>query len=97
MKKPDGEQREQETAKFWWSVETDCFTRVFGDEMKSYLEPMAMDLYTDQVLIKKEESSVDELQEESSSCKEEEELEEEGKAIRMEEEAKTKIHDKLIV
>ena len=45
-------------------METDCFTRVFGDEMKGYLEMVAMSAYPDQVVIKKEESSGDELQEE---------------------------------
>ena len=74
---PDGEEKEQENAKFWWSVETDCFTRVFGDEMDAYLEMMAMSAYPDQVVIKKEESSGDELQEDSSSSEEEEEEPEE--------------------
>ena len=79
-KMPDGEEKEQEKAKFWWSVETDCITRVFGDEMKVYLETMAMDAYPDQVVIKKEERSGDEQQDGSSSSEEEkEEPEEEGK------------------
>ena len=80
-KTPDGDEKEHEAAKFWWSVETNCFTRVFGDEMRGYLETMAMNAYPDQVVIKKEESSGDELQEGSSSSEveEEEELEEEGK------------------
>ena len=80
-KTPDGEEKEHEAAKFWWSVETNCFTRVFGHEMKGYLETMAMNAYPDQVVIKKEEGSGDELQEGSSSSEEEEEeeLEEEGK------------------
>ena len=42
-KMPDGEEKEKEPKKFWWSVETDCLTRVFGDEMRGYLERMAMD------------------------------------------------------
>ena len=29
-KMPDGQEKEQEKATVWWSVETDCFTRVFG-------------------------------------------------------------------
>ena len=29
----DGEEKKQEEAKFWWSDEADCFTRVSGDEM----------------------------------------------------------------
>ena len=70
-KMPDGAEKEQEEAKFWWSVETDCFTRVFGDEMKGYLEMMTMSAYPDQVVIMKEESSGDELQEDSSSSEEE--------------------------
>ena len=62
-------------------METDCFTRVFGDEMKAYLEMMTMSVYADQIVIKKEESSGDELQEDSSGSaqEEEEEPEEEGK------------------
>ena len=62
-------EREKTKKKFWWSIEADCFTRVFGDEMWEYLEGMVMDSYPDQVVIKKEESS--------SSEKEEDELEEE--------------------
>ena len=46
-KMPDGEEKEKEADKFWWSVETDCFTRVFGDEKMGYLERMAMDSYPD--------------------------------------------------
>ena len=73
---PDGEEKEQEEAKFWWSVETDCFIRVFGDEMKAYLETMTMCTYLDQAITKNEESSGDELQEDNSSSSEEEEEEE---------------------
>ena len=81
-KMPDGEEKEHKAVKFWWSVQTDCFTRVFGDEMKAYLEMMTMSAYPDQVVIKKEESSGDELQEDSSSSEEEEEEpEEEGKEV----------------
>ena len=77
---PDGEEKEKEADKFWWSVETDCFTRMFGDETRGYLETMAMDSYPDQVVIKKEDSSGDELQEGSSLNEEEDdEPEEEGK------------------
>ena len=61
-------------------MEADCFTRVFGDEMKAYLEMMTMSTCPDQVVIRKVESSGEELQEDSSSSdKEEEEPEEEGK------------------
>ena len=66
---PDGEEKDKEEKKFWWSIETNCFTRVFGDEVQEYLEGMVMDSYPDQVVIKKEESS--------SSEEEEDELEEE--------------------
>ena len=76
---PEGEEKEKEAKKFWWSVETDCFTRVFGDEMRGYLERLAMDMYPDQVVVKKGDSSGDELQEDSSSSEEEDdEPEEEG-------------------
>ena len=81
-KRSDGEEKEQEEAKFWWSVETDCFTRVLGDEMKAYLKMMTMSAYPDEVVIKKDESSGDELQEDSSTSEEEEEEpDEEGKKI----------------
>ena len=78
-KMPDGEEKEKEADKFWWSGETDCFTRVFGNEMRGCLETMAMDSYPDQVVIKKEDSSGDELQEGSSSSEEEEDGPEEEK------------------
>ena len=58
----DGEENLHEDAKFWWSVETDCFTRVSGDEMKAYLDILTTSAYPDQVVIKREESSGDELQ-----------------------------------
>ena len=77
-KMKDGEEKDKEEKKFWWSIDVDCFTRVFGDETHGYLENMFMDSYPDQVVIKKEENSGDELKEESSSSEEEEdELEEE--------------------
>ena len=53
----DGEEKDREEKKFWWSIEADCFTRLFGDEMWEYLEGMVMDSYPDQVVMKKEESS----------------------------------------
>ena len=58
-KMQEGDEKDQEDAKFWWAVETDCFTRVFEDEMKAYVEMMAMCTYPDQVIIKKEEHSGD--------------------------------------
>ena len=55
-KMPDGEEKDKEAKKFWWSVETDCFTIVLGHEMRGYLERMSMDSYPDQVVNKKEEA-----------------------------------------
>ena len=78
-KMKDGKEKEKEAKTFWWSIEADTFTRVFGHEMQGYLERMVMDSYPDQVVIKKEESSGNELQEESSSSEEEDEPEEEKK------------------
>ena len=75
-KMPDENGKDQEDAKFLLSVETDCLTRVFGDEMKTCLEMMTMSMYPYQVVIKKEESSGNKLQEDSSSSEEEEEEEE---------------------
>ena len=51
-KMQDGEENDKEEKKFWWSVDTDCCTRVISDEMKGYLENMVMDLYPEQVVIK---------------------------------------------
>ena len=77
-KMKDSEEEDKEEKKFWWSIEEeDCFTRVFGDEVWDYLDSAVMDSYPDQVAIKKEECSGDELQEESSSYEEEDELPEE--------------------
>ena len=50
-------------------IETDCFTGVFGDEVREYIDGMVMGSYPDQVVIKKVESS--------SSEEEDDELEEE--------------------
>ena len=74
---PDGEEKYTERAKFWWSIEIDCFTRVFGDGMRGYLEMMSMATYPEKVIIRKEESLSDELQEDSSSSEEVESEEEE--------------------
>ena len=52
-KMPDGGEKDKEEKKFCWSIETDCFSRVFGDEVWEYLEGMVMDSYQDQVVIKK--------------------------------------------
>ena len=78
---PDGEEKEKEADKFWWSIETDCFTCVFGDEIKEYLARLSMDLFPDQVVIKREDNSEDRLQEDSSSSEDEDETEEEEKEI----------------
>ena len=29
-KMPDGEEKSKEEKKFWWSIEEDCFTQVYG-------------------------------------------------------------------
>ena len=62
-KMQDGEEKSKEEKKFWWSIEEDCFTQVYGKEIKEYLEGMVMDTYPDQVKIKTEESSGDEDEE----------------------------------
>ena len=38
-KMPEDEEKEKEAVKFWWSIEEgDCFTQVYGDEIKEYIE-----------------------------------------------------------
>ena len=59
-KMQDGEEKDSEAKKFWWSIEEDCFTRTFSDQTQGYLENMVMDSYPDQVVIEKEESVVSE-------------------------------------
>ena len=71
----NGEEKDKEEKEFWWSIEEECFTRVFSDEIRGYLENMVMDSYPDQVVVKKQESSGDE--ERPSSEEEDDELEEE--------------------
>ena len=56
---PESEVKEKDSAKYCWSLETDCFTRVYGDEMRGYLEMKSMCNYPELVIIKKEESSDD--------------------------------------
>ena len=81
-KMKDGKEKDREGKKFLWSIREDSFASVFGDEMQDYLECKVMDSYPDQVVNKKEESSGDELQGESScSEEEEEELEQEAEDI----------------
>ena len=93
-KMPDGEEKEKERAMFWWSLEEDCFMRVFGHEMRVYLEIMSIATYPEEVIFKKEESSYDELQDSSSSSEEEEENQEEEEGPQEEEKPETaKIED----
>ena len=77
LKIQDTEERSQEEKKFWWTMEEDCFTLVYGDEIMDYLEGMVMEIYPDQVEIKTDESfgneeEQDELQEEDLDNKDKE-------------------------
>ena len=41
---PEGKEKEKEAARFWWSIEDeDCFTTVFAEKMKEYIENMIED------------------------------------------------------
>ena len=70
----DGEEKDKDKKKFWWSIEADCFTRVFGDEVWKYLESMVMNSYPDQVVIKKEESSSSEEEDDELEIEEDDDL-----------------------
>ena len=69
-----GEGKDKGEKIFLWSIEEDCFTKVFGDEVREYLEGMVMDSYPDQVVIKREGSS---SIEEEEGLQEEDEVQEE--------------------
>ena len=56
-KMPEGEKKEKEAAMSWWSIEEgDCFTQVYGDEMKEYIENMIDNAQPDQIVIKPTEN-----------------------------------------
>ena len=57
LKITDAEETSKVVKKFWWTIEEDYFTHVYGDEMRDYLEAMVLDTYPDQVESKTEESS----------------------------------------
>ena len=51
-KMPEGKEKEKEAVKFWWPLgDKDCFTMVFSEEMKEYLENMIEDAQPDQVVL----------------------------------------------
>ena len=72
-KMPEGNEKEKEAVKFWWSIEEgDCFTMVFGEEMKEYIENMIDDAQPDQIMIRPTENPEGEQQESISGSEEEE-------------------------
>ena len=72
-KMPEGKEKEKETAKFWWSIEEgDCFTTVFGEEIKEYIKNMIDDAQPDQIVIRPTENPEGEQQESISGTEDEE-------------------------
>ena len=70
---PEGKEKEKEAAKFWWSIEEgDCFTMVFGGEMKEYIKNMINDAQPDQIMITPTENLEGEQQESISGSEDEE-------------------------
>ena len=51
-KMPEGKEKEKEAARLWWSIEDeDCFTTVFAEKMKEYIENMIEDAQPDQIML----------------------------------------------
>ena len=74
----ESKEKEKEAVKFWWFIEdADCFTQIYGEEMKDYIKRMIKDSHPNKVVIQIAKSSGEEHKEESSGCEEEDELEEE--------------------
>ena len=45
---PEGKEKEKEAGKIWWSIEEgDCFTHVYSEEIKEYIENMIDDAQQD--------------------------------------------------
>ena len=71
-KMPEGKEK-KEAARFWWSIEDeDCFTMVFGEEMKEYIENMMEDAKPDQIVLQPTENQEGEQQKSISGSEEEE-------------------------
>ena len=72
-------QGKKEAARFWWSIEDeDCFTMVFGEEMKEYIENMMEDAKPDQIVLQPTENQEGEQQKSISGSEEEEPEESDG-------------------
>ena len=70
---PEGEEKEKEAAKFWWSIEKgDSFTTAYGEEMKEYIKNMINDAQPDQIMIGPTENPEGEQQESVSGSEDEE-------------------------
>ena len=51
-KMPEGKTKENESARFWWSIEDeDCFTTVFGEKIKEHIKNMMEDAKADQIVL----------------------------------------------
>ena len=71
---PEGKAKEEEEARFWWSIaDEDCFTMVFGEEIKEYIENMMEDAKPDQILLQPKENQESEQQQSMSEDEEPEE------------------------
>ena len=72
-KMPEGKEKEKEAVKFWWCIEEeDCFTMVFGEEMKEYIKNMIKDAQPDQITIRPTENLEGEQQDSISGSEDEE-------------------------
>ena len=64
--------KEKEAAEFWRSIEEeDCFTKVYSDENKEYIENMINDAEPDQIMIRPTENPEVEQQENISGSEDE--------------------------
>ena len=78
QKMPEGKAKEEEEAGFWWSIaDEDCFTMVFGEEIKEYIENMMEDAKPDQIVLQPIENQESEQQQSMSEDEEPEENDDE--------------------
>ena len=77
-KMPEGKAKEEEEARFWWSIEDeDCFTMVVGEEIEEYIENMMEDAKPDQIELQPIENQESEQQQSMSEDQEPEENDDE--------------------
>ena len=49
---PDGREKQCENNNYWWSINSGCYTAVYGEEMWDYLQEVALDAYPDHIVIR---------------------------------------------